>query len=1284
MKWTLAILLTVMLLVPGLAPVATAQSAPSGFVGVPNENISADMPDGESPPIPASDLEGEVMASQYASTLDVTLTTPERAEQLMAGDGTVVGNGDVALLLSDDTNHDAREVALPSAAIEDALGYTPMEVRGYHESGDQWTRQVENRNGYLVFEVPKFSTNTVTFTGVVELTGSPASDGASYTYDVTDQEAVENFNITLTGSTATEWDNESFVASNGESGSISVAGTTEPSGPSANDEPVVVFEGRTSTSQFTASGAVSDGDTKTIDVGGNQAPQNETVTFEGVTNFNSRSQSGTASDGGSASVSVGGNAAPEQSDGTQPTITFTGNSGTTPGSASGTGATDGYSTTVDVGGDAAPQNAEITFTGTSPNTETDTFTVPKDGSSSSTIAGSVVLSSATVDVSWSHGDISHSTDPEGDSEGGIEDFFAGESESWYYSREDVADPSSISIDTRYHDSPILVELRDDGTTLASHTFDSSGGSFDTSAAETDGTFTIYMENTGSQNTRVQSFSVNGENPDSVDVTLDGATKTWTSQGQKTVTLDGDTSIDASTTAAGGGTVTTTIDYTETQQMLDPSVTVDSNTASHSGALANGETATISVSGLSTDSNSLSFGLGSTSSDAPSSPPVDWSLSYDETHYTNSPSVSLAGGGGASVSGDIAPGNTVTKSLDQLSTDSNSLSFSINGPASVDWTIDWTERTQTANPAVDVDGDGTDEAIVSGQLADGATESQSISLVKDSQTLNFSAGGSGQVGYTVTADEVTATTDPAVDLDNDGTFDITHVGTLSQGETVTKEAASIDTQTSTIRVSTQNSQVAVRVKLKERTQTQDVDVTINGQTTSYAGTLTDGETTSIQTDPAWIEEGTNQVEVTIGSGAGEAPPPKVGFEYHHDSLDQQSVDYEAEAWSERYNVSKTFGGSRSNAQLTIPFAGEVLSVRSIERQQDDGSWSDVAPANHDLNGTELTVELGSVSSGEEVAVRATGSKARVTGGEIQVTEPTVAGNTLDSKVKLVSWGPDAYISVPQQGEYNLIHYTYQESWTGADSEVTVEADGEQRLYMPAGTAGGTTQVTTLPVSAEPATGEVVVSVPDSHSNTEPSFRIAPGSNVGNDVQYTFVEAQDGESYILYDTSAEIVLDDGTANSPLTLSDDDSESTLQFQVDDGSTSTSGGGGGSSALPGPVPESADSFINSIPVVLVAAVVLIVGLYVLFRRMGWTDDGGVLPINDVLGLAIALIGFIVIDYVSGRVLTQALGVTLEQVGPLAGIIGTLLLAWYAYKNYIKGSGPRPIVFRGGGGGGQ
>jgi hypothetical protein len=239
-------------------------------------------------------------------------------------------------------------------------------------------------------------------------------------------------------------------------------------------------------------------------------------------------------------------------------------------------------------------------------------------------------------------------------------------------------------------------------------------------------------------------------------------------------------------------------------------------------------------------------------------------------------------------------------------------------------------------------------------------------------------------------------------------------------------------------------------------------------------------------------------------------------------------------------------------------------------------------------------------------------------------------------------------------------------------------------MPAGTAGGTAQVTTIPVAAEPATGEVVISVPDSHSNTEPSFRVAPGSNVGNDVQYTFVEAQDGQSYILYDTSAEIVLDDGTANSPLTLSDDDSESTLQFQVDDGSTSTDGGSGGSAAVPGPVPESTEGFINSIPVVLVAAVVLIVGLFVLFRRMGWTDDGGVLPINDVLGLAIGLIAFVVIDYVSGRVLTQALGVTLEQVGPLAGIIGTLFLAWYGYQNYIKGAGPRPIVFRGRGGGGQ
>jgi hypothetical protein len=326
---------------------------------------------------------------------------------------------------------------------------------------------------------------------------------------------------------------------------------------------------------------------------------------------------------------------------------------------------------------------------------------------------------------------------------------------------------------------------------------------------------------------------------------------------------------------------------------------------------------------------------------------------------------------------------------------------MNGPASADWEVDWTERTQTSNPAADTNNDGTDEAIIAGQLADGETQSQSVSLVKDSQTVAFSAGGSQQVVYNLTADEITATNDPGVDLDNDGTFDITYVGTLQDGETVTKEAAGIDTQTSTIPVTTQNSEVAVRVKLRERTQTQDVEVSINGQTTSYSGTLTDGETTSIQTDPAWIEEGTNQVDVTIGAGGGEAPPPEAGFEYRHDSLDQQSVDYEAEAWSERYNVSKTFGGARSNAELTIPFAGEVLAVRSIERQQDDGSWSDVGPANYNLNGTELTVDLGSVSDSETVAVRATGSKARVSGGEIQVTEPTVAGNTLDSKVKLVS-------------------------------------------------------------------------------------------------------------------------------------------------------------------------------------------------------------------------------------------------------------------------------------------
>jgi hypothetical protein len=105
----------------------------------------------------------------------------------------------------------------------------------------------------------------------------------------------------------------------------------------------------------------------------------------------------------------------------------------------------------------------------------------------------------------------------------------------------------------------------------------------------------------------------------------------------------------------------------------------------------------------------------------------------------------------------------------------------------------------------------------------------------------------------------------------------------------------------------------------------------------------------------------------------------------------------------------------------------------------------------------------------------------------------------------------------------------------------------------------------------------------------------------------------------------------------------------------------------------------------VLVVGVALIVALYFLFRQMGWLRErDGLLPVSPVFAGAAGLIGFVVVDFASGRRLTAALGSGLSQIVPLAGIIGVALGAWWAYRRFIKGSGPRPINIIGRGGGGR
>ena len=192
---------------------ALAQS--SGYVGIPDSNITEDLPSGSVVDLAPADLEGSVMASDHADSLQVVITTPERASDYV--NGSQVGGGDVALVFKDDSEHEGRTVAVPSDAIRQAVGHLPNVVHGVHEDGSEWTSQVRAENGLLYFEIPKFSSNSVTFSGTIEITATPATDGSQFNYELSGTDSVSDPVVNLTGVTNTQWNNQSFSEVRNES-----------------------------------------------------------------------------------------------------------------------------------------------------------------------------------------------------------------------------------------------------------------------------------------------------------------------------------------------------------------------------------------------------------------------------------------------------------------------------------------------------------------------------------------------------------------------------------------------------------------------------------------------------------------------------------------------------------------------------------------------------------------------------------------------------------------------------------------------------------------------------------------------------------------------------------------------------------------------------------------------------------------------------------------------------------------------------------------------------------
>jgi len=501
-----------------------------------------------------------------------------------------------------------------------------------------------------------------------------------------------------------------------------------------------------------------------------------------------------------------------------------------------------------------------------------------------------------------------------------------------------------------------------------------------------------------------------------------------------------------------------------------------------------------------------------------------------------------------------------------------------------------------------------------------------------------------------------------------------IGDLNDTETTTVPF-DVTTSSTTLDLSGSGAgSVDVTLRVKERSQTVDPVVSVNGHKTRYNGTLADRATAQLDMNESWVVSGTNTIDISVGDGSlsADAPTPSVALNYTHAAADKQSVDFTGEKWRESYNVSKTFASDRTSATLTIPFEGNVVGIPNIEKRVNGGTWSEVSQDAYTLNDTTLTVDLGSVSGGDTVELRTTGRKVNPVNADITVVEPTVMGDRLDTKFRIDSWSTDAHISVGSTPDGERVHYVYKESWSNADPYSKVTGDGYNFVYLPAASSGDEARISTIPVRVNPTSGGVRLSV-DEPRTEEPQFNVRPGAQEGDSVEFTYLTASDDTHYVLKSKTNDVVHDDGTANSPLTLEDDDSAETLVFLKDPVSSD--------SGVVGPVDVGGDSGdpLSSPTVVVIAWGLLTAGFYVMHRRIGGPSGVrvpfvGAVPFPGGVITAVGSVGsgLLILEFYSGRV-SKALAGVIESVGPIAGIAAVGIVVWWAY-NQFRG---RPVVIQ-------
>ncbi|WP_245154572.1 hypothetical protein [Halorussus marinus] len=566
-------------------------------------------------------------------------------------------------------------------------------------------------------------------------------------------------------------------------------------------------------------------------------------------------------------------------------------------------------------------------------------------------------------------------------------------------------------------------------------------------------------------------------------------------------------------------------------------------------------------------------------------------------------------------------------------------------------------------------DGTSHDF--GSFADGETATTEFDVSASATQLDFS--GTGEFNYKLDYVDRSATQDPAVDLDGDGTNEVSHSGLLMDGETATYQASSLSPGDDTATISTAGgSTVGVDVRLKEVVETRDPSVEVNGRWANYTGSLAEGETAQLDTNTSWIQDGQNRINVSVGDGSlsSDAPTPAVGFDYRHSAEVQASTSYVANGWEESYEINHTFAGDREDMTVTIPFSRTIHDIRYVETSVTGGEWSNVSSDKWELtDGTTLTLEADDTDgdpgfeAGDELSVRTAGYKVQVENGEITVTDPTKPSDpSLDAGIRVDDVALGFHISVGDSYRGDRVHYVYDASWD-EDDETILDADGNQALYLPDAVPGGTTRVTTIPMEVGLKSGDVGIHVSDPDT---PEIEVGAGrEDVGADVTYKWYPASSGTQYGLYSLSRTRYLDKQDAGDEfVALTDDDSEETLQIQRPGEDAGSGGGGGGDDSGLGSggswQTSGPDTTLQEFGVVagwagLVIVLIGATGRSELSGRRRWIIVGAIAGGTGLFSLEVLRPGA-----VSGAVESS-----LEEIIPLAGlaaigIVGYSVFTWW------------------------